>query len=451
MLIDDLFERMRGYTSRTAIFEQGRTYSYGELLAKVARWEATLDSVAFSSKQVIALQSDFSFQSIALLLALFKRGHVVALLSPNVRDTAPFYEGAFVEHLFSCSGVEVQSHELDALETQKHVLLQGLEERSHAGFIIFSSGTTGRPKAILHDLEKFLTSYVGVSKAFNTLAFLLFDHIAGVDTLLYTLSSGGSLAVPEARTPESVCRLIADVGVEVLPVSPSFLNLLLISGAYRKHDLSSLKTVSYGSEPINSHVLDKLPEIFSQARIIQKYGTSEFGSPRSKTRDDSSAWMKLDSERFQTKVIDGLLWVKANSTMLGYLNAVGMLEQDGWLCTGDMVELDGEWMRILGRKSDIINVGGEKVFPVEVEAVLSDVLGVVDSMVYGEAHVLLGNQVCVKVCHVDGEDTKELKKQIRKHCSATLERYKVPSKFVFSTEKLTNQREKKQRSVNQSK
>jgi len=446
VLIDKLFQRLQTNTTKVAVVEQGKTYLYRDLIAATESWVQKLDETVLET-QVVAVQSDFKFQSIALILALFRRGLVVALISPSAKNIQTYCKDAQAEYLFSASDAEdeLTGAKLHCVSDKKHALLNELQLRKHAGFIIFSSGTTGRPKAILHDLEQFLTSYTNVQKAFCTLSFLLLDHIAGLDTLFYTLSSGGSLALPDARTPTAVCKLISDCQVEVLPVSPSFLNLLLLSAEYQNYDLSSLKIVSYGSEPINSNVLKRLPDLFPQARIIQKYGTSEFGSPRSKTREDDSAWMKLDSTNFKTKIVDGILWVKAQSTMLGYLNAEGMLEKDGWLCTGDLVEVEGGWMRIIGRKSDIINVGGEKVFPIEVESVINELTDVIDSMVYGIPHPMLGNQVCIKVFYAKGIDSKSLKKAIRQRCLKELERYKVPTKFEFVTETLTNNREKKQR------
>ena len=446
MLIDKLFDRLKSHGSKVAIYEKGEIYTYSELLIEAEKWTSKLEKT-LEAQHVIALQSDFSFEAIALLIALYRQGKVVALISPGAKSVQTYCEDAQAGYLFNDADGHLSGSELKRAYENAHPLLVGLAAKKHAGFIIFSSGTTGRPKAILHDLENFLTSYDNVKKAFCTLSFLLLDHIAGLDTLFYTLSSGGSLALPKGRTPTAVCKLIADCKVEVLPVSPSFLNLLLLSGEYQHYDLSSLKVVSYGSEPINDSVRVKLPELFPHAKIIQKYGTSEFGSPRSKTKEGDSAWMKLDGEQFQTKVEDGILWVKAQSTMLGYLNAEGMLEQDGWLCTGDMVEVDGPWLRIIGRKSDIINIGGEKVFPIEVESRLNEVADVIDSMVFGESHAMLGNQVCAKVRCEPGMDTKALKKAIRWHCLKHLERYKVPSKFKFVTEALTNKREKKQRVI----
>lgn len=102
-------------------------------------------------------------------------------------------------------------------------------------------------------------------------------------------------------------------------------------------------------------------------KLMEKYGTTEFGSPVSKSRDDDPLWIKFKKENFDYKVVDNRLFVKSPMSMVGYLNDVSGQSVDGWLDTGDMVETDGEWMKILGRESDIINVGGQKVYPSELD------------------------------------------------------------------------------------
>ena len=97
----------------------------------------------------------------------------------------------------------------------------------------------------------------------------------------------------------------------------------------------------------------------------QTYGLSELGILRSKSKGPDSLWVKVGGEGFETRVIEGLLEVKAKSAMLGYLNAPSPFTEDGWFKTGDSVLTDGEFIKILGRESEIINVGGEKVYPME--------------------------------------------------------------------------------------
>ena len=93
-------------------------------------------------------------------------------------------------------------------------------------------------------------------------------------------SSNGSCAViPAGLSADEVCQTIADHQVEVLPTNPAFINLMLLSEAYKRYNLSTLKYITYGAEVMPSLTLKKLNEAFSNVRILQKYGTSEVGNP----------------------------------------------------------------------------------------------------------------------------------------------------------------------------
>ena len=271
-----------------------------------------------------------------------------------------------------------------------------LRNDGEGGFVIFTSGSTGAPKAALHATERFLTKFERPGKPLSTVAFLLFDHIAGIDTLFYTLAAGGCLVLAASRRPDEIAALISKHRVEVLPTSPTFLNLLCLSGAAREFDLSSLKIITYGSEPMSAATLARIGELVPGAKLIQKYGTTEFGSPRALSRGRDSLWLKLKGDETDARIVDGILWVRSPAAMVGYLNAKAPFDADGWICTGDAVEQDGEWIKILGRRSETINVGGEKVHPHEVESAILELDFVEDAVVSGEQNPLTGSVVAAR-------------------------------------------------------
>ena len=98
---------------------------------------------------------------------------------------------------------------------------------------------------------------------------------------------------------------------------------------------------------------------------------------------------------FEHKIVDGMLWLRSSRAMLGYLNAPSPFDADGWFNTQDLVERDGEYIRILGRKSELINVGGEKVHPTEVENVLLQIDNVKDVTVRGVPNAVTGELASV--------------------------------------------------------
>ena len=444
MAMHDPVRQLLALGDDPAMVFRGLRLSYADLHALVQAQDAFLNEHGLTPGSVVALRGDFSPLTIALLLALFEQRAVVALIPAGPADAEALCAQVGARALIEVND-EMATCRLLTPRGPHHPLLAGLLQEEKAGFVIFTSGSSGTPKPVLHGLDRFLKKYRTGGKAFSTLSFLLLDHIAGLDTLFYILYSGGVLVAPQERSPDHICRLIESAKVQVLPVSPSFVNLLWLSGDFERYDLSSVEIVTCGSEPMNANVLDHVAIMFPNATIKQKYGTSEFGSPASQSRGDDQRWIRLDGAGFETKVVDGILYVKSETTMLGYLDDSAPAVVDGWTNTGDRVEQDGPWLRILGRDSDIINVGGEKVFPGEVESVIGQVDEVAECLVYGEPNPITGSMVCATVLPRGDVDQKALRKAIKKLCGARMSRYKVPVKITFSEDSLTNARQKKVR------
>jgi len=109
-------------------------------------------------------------------------------------------------------------------------------------------------------------------------------------------------------------------------------------------------------------------------------------------------------------------------------------DEEGWMCTGDHVELRGEYMRILGRKSEMINVGGQKVFPTEIENVLLEAENIREVTVLGVPHPIMGQVVKAKISLDVPEDQFLLAERLRKFCLERMARYKVPVKYEIVNE-----------------
>jgi long-chain acyl-CoA synthetase len=427
-----LFERLQGWREHEALVGCGETASYGDLLAGVARWHAQLARAGVRPGQVVAFEGDFSAQTVTLLLTLIERGCMaVPLASASEAQKREFLAIATAELLINCrDGAMVPVARTGG--GSRHALIETLAADGRPGLVLFSSGSTGRAKGMLHDIERLLEKFQTVRPGRRILAFLLLDHIGGINTLLAGLASGGTVVTTEDRTPASICRAIERHRAEVLPTSPTFLNLLLLSEEYRRRDLSSLQLITYGTEVMPASTLERLRQIFPGVRLQQTYGLSELGILRSKSRDDGSLWVKVGGEGYETKVVDGILWIRSRSSMVGYLNADNPFDQDGWFNTQDAVEQDGEWLRFLGRTTEIINVGGAKVYPATVESVLLQMDGVVDVTVRGEPNPLVGQCVVARVNLSGPETPPDFKARMRRHCQGRLAPYMIPVKVEIA-------------------
>src|SRR5690606_36575768 len=122
--------------------------------------------------------------------------------------------------------------------------------------------------------------------------------------------------------------------------------------------LRPLRIVSYGTEPMPASTLAALGSALPGVRFKQTYGLSEVGILRTQSRADDSLWMRVGGPEYETRIVEGTLHVRPRYGMLGYLNAPSPFDADGWMDTGDVVVEDGDWLRILGRRRDEINVGG---------------------------------------------------------------------------------------------
>ncbi|MGA2114370.1 MAG: fatty acid--CoA ligase family protein [Bryobacteraceae bacterium] len=441
-----LLERMRETPGNQAVIADGSGMRYGALLDRVSFWKEWLRSKQLGSGDVIALNADYSPDGIAILLALLDALAIVLLLPPTISaETAESYRIAEAKAAIQING-NGTAREVMFGSVVSHPLLRALADKSSPGLILMSSGSTGKPKASLHDAGRFLEKFQRPRAALRAVAVPPMDHVAGLDTLMYCLSSSAAVVCIQDREPATVCRAIESQKVQLLPASAAFLNLLLMSGAYRSHDLSSLQLVAYGSDVMPQPTLDRLKEILPNTAFVQKYGTTELGSPRTRTREDGSLWVKIDDEGYETKIVDGTLWIRARSAMLGYLNARDPFDEEGWINTEDGVEADGEYVRFLGRTSDLINVGGQKIYPTEVENVLMHMDNVSDVLVFGSPNAIMGHVVGARFRLINDERYGDFKRRVRTFCKERLVSYKVPVVIEVTYSPLISSRQKKIRS-----
>ncbi|HVF39115.1 MAG TPA: fatty acid--CoA ligase family protein, partial [Gemmatimonadaceae bacterium] len=273
-----------------------------------------------------------------------------------------------------------------------NALLGELRSRGHPGIVFFSSGTTGRPKAILHDFTNFLARYETPRPPLRALNFLLFDHAGGINTMLHTLFNRGVVVVPSERTPEIIAEEMAAHRVELLPTTPTFLRMMLLAGVLDPAVLPSLRVITYGTERMDQSTLDRLCALLPTVDFRQTYGLSELGvfQVRSKARD--SLWMQIGGKGIETRIVDSVLHIRSANRMLGYLNAPSPFA-DGWYDTGDIVEQDGDYIKVTGRAKEILNVGGLKILPGEIERVALLHPDVLRAKAYGVPNPITGQHI----------------------------------------------------------
>lgn len=440
MQIKFLIERFKKNAKRNALIWGDKTYNYGYLLEKITYWKDYLKDKKIES--VVGLEGDFSPNTIAILICLIDMNYIIVPFNYSQRaKNKKKYKLAGIKHLITID--ENDKVEIKGYTGLSYSYYDMLKKNNKPGLVLFTSGSSGEPKAVVHDFSKLLDKFKVKRKSLSTLNFLLFDHWGGLNTMFYTLFNGGIVISVVDRKPNAVCELIEKYRLELLPVSPTFLNFMIMSGAYKKWDLSSLKIISYGAEPMPKSVLLRLNKIFPNVRFLQTYGLIELGVLRSKSKSNDSLWVKIGGEGSNVRVVNGMLQIKTDSAMLGYLNAPNSFTEDGWFITGDKVLQDGEYFKILGRESEIINVGSEKVYPAEIESVLLEIDGIEDAIVYGEKNPITGKIVVADIKIDKPRNKKQFVALIKNYCRKKLEKYKVPVKINFMQEDLIGNRFKR--------
>jgi len=429
-----IVRRMQGDFEKPALFWNGRELSYGELLDLIGDWQTRLAELKIGPGMVCGLLGDYTPQTVSLMWALMlQRSVLVPFGYPAEAEVPGFVKIAGVAVLFRFKPDDSWSWERFG-DVSGNELIAKFRAQNRPGLVVFTSGSTGKPKGILHDCERVLHKFVKLRDAWRTALFLMIDHFGGFNTWLSTFAYGGVGVCLPNRTPEAVCRTIEASKATLLPTTPTFLNLLIASGCYRDFDLTSVRLITYGTELMPESTLQRVLQVFPSAKIKQTYGLSELGVLRSRSEADSSLWVKVGGDGFDVKVVDNTLWVRSSANMIGYLNAPSPFDTEGWMCTGDQVEVQGEYIRFLGRKSELISVGGQKVFPIEVETALLEMENVREATVYGVPHRLLGQVVHARISLETPEDVETLNERLRRGCLAKLARYKVPVRFVLVAE-----------------
>ncbi len=421
------------------------TEQFYELIDEITNELNNVDVKPFDR---VVLVGDFSAMSLAALVALIKiKATIIPLtndsferLSKNVEDLQPHF---IVRETVNGLGIETRR----AVGKAQSVFSM-LEKRQASGLVLFTSGTSGKPKAVIHDFDGLLKKFLNQRRAMVTINFLLFDHWGGLNTFFHCFASNCVLVFPRLRNPDYICELIEKHKIELLPTTPSFLNLLIISGAIQRYDISSLKLITYGAEPMPMTTLEMVRKQLPGIELRQTYGMIEIGVLKAKSKNSDSLWVKIGGEGCDIRVVDGILQVKSTTTMLGYIGEEMPLTKDGYFITGDAVEQNGDWLRILGRKSEIVMVGAEKVYPIEVESVLLKHPHVVDVMVFGERNPILGNVLCAHVQpHSSIEAGEKLLEDLRAYASDKLKPYMRPIKYVLNNEIGVGSRAKKVRTA----
>lgn len=424
--------------------------TYKDIHEGILLWDDIIYFSEIPMGAVVSVECENSPILISVIIALIKNKNIIVPINTlAMNDDDAFRKISQVEYRLDLSKKEASF--IHSGVKAAHDLYEKLKESKNSGLVLFSSGTTGSPKATVLNFDKIIDKYKNKEQKNNIVSFLGFDHIGGINTIFYTISSGGTVINPLDRTPSNVLESIQRWNGNILPTTPTFLNMVLMSNIIKKYDLSTLNVITYGTEPMPPATLRKLASVFPNVRLKQTYGLSEVGILPTKSKNNNELWLKIGGDGFEYKIKEDILWIRSDIAMLGYLNAESPFDKDGFFNTQDIVEYDKnrEYLKILGRKSEIINVAGEKVYPLEVENIILQVMHVNDVAVFGVKNPVTGMSIkAIISCDVD-TDESALKNEVISYCKKNLSQFKVPMILNFTHTTLHSSRFKKKRDLSE--
>jgi len=424
-----------------ALVGPGWTFSYRELDGKVSATERRLEDLGLAAGTRVALYLPKSAGYVVLLLALIRSGIVACPVSTRLPagGVTPLLRRAGCSALITAGGE--LSGEVDAIEVLDPgaVLVGAPEEKATESIevpldrpstVVFTSGSTGDPKAALHTFGNHYLSAAGSNENIplapgdRWLHSLPLYHVGGLSILFRCLLAGAAVALtePEASLGGSIHGLRA---THVSLVSTQLLRLLAEDA-----DLSGLRAALMGGGPIPPSLVDRA--LARGVPVHTSYGLTEMASQVTTTPPGASAGELRTAGRAlphrEVRVSGaGEILVRGATLFAGYLGEGGTvlpLEDGGWFRTGDLGELEADGnLTVLGRRDNLFVSGGENVRPEEIEAALSRIPGVEEAVVVPVPDPEFGARPVAFVRRSAGAG------DLARALEAVLPRFKIPEAF----------------------
>lgn len=340
-------------------------------------------------------------------------------LSKNELETMDIQQSDLLIKIYNKSKkVENFSHLLEVIERNKHTWQ----------LTMHTSGTTGRPKKIAHYLSSLIRT-VKVADKFrdNVWAFCYNPtHFAGIQVFFQALLNMNTIIYTFDSNQNELFSALIDNKVTNISATPTFYRTKVLNFNDR---VESVRYVTLGGERFDKDLANKLKTIFPKAKIRNIYASTEAGSIFSSDSD----YFIIDKNSLGYVKVDDNGELLINEKLLG--KSEELVINNGWYHTGDIVELvDENKFKIISRKTEMINVGGYKVNPNEVEEEIKKIEGVIDVLVTSRENKLIGNVLVAEIVKEANADEKELEIKIINNLNKTLQKWKVPRIFKYVEE-----------------
>lgn len=474
-----LKQQARRAPQRDALVFNGRRLSYAETNAEVNRRANALAAAGLNKGDRLAIMSTNSDDFVLVIYAAFRLGAILVPVNPRMAAPEVTYlldDSGATAFLFAPSLVEVatKAHaaavappalmlatnagsdhdDIVSLAAAQSVQAPDVEVvESDDAEILYTSGTTGRPKGVLHDHHRVLWDGInvnlgcGICDGDRILHVAPFYHSAELNLFLIGgMMVGATHVILPAFEPAAVLQAMAAERITVFFGVPTMYQMLLAEPAFSNCDLSQWRVGMFGAAPMPLSTIERLAESAPGVRLFNLCGPTEAGpggislGPADMQRKPGSNGVAFINT--EARVVDaegrdvaageiGEIVLRGETLMKGYWNrpeATAEVMRDGWLHTGDLARIDADgYMTLVDRMKDMIITGGMNVYSAEIENALAAHPDVLDCAVVGVPHELYGESIVAVVTPQQGASLDL--ETVRAHVMTLLADYKAPHRM----------------------
>lgn len=385
---------------------------------EIYSWDFLISDIKATTQfNLYCASNDFYsiFKNIVVSMLL---GEKIVLLDADLTPTERFQLTGF--EYFDEFDKAIDQHQLPPFSNKDDLLSLLKNPISSWQITLFTSGTTGVPKKVTHGFASVARFVKFSSKHQQSVWGFAYHptHMAGLQVFLQALLNGSSIVRLFGLKQEEIWQEISKNGVTHLSATPTFYRLLLPCN----QNFNTVLRLTSGGEKFNERTFVQLSAVFPNAKITNVYASTEAGSLFA---SENEVFHISKDQASLIKVVNDELMI--HNSLMG----ISAISNDEWYATGDLVSFESNestQFRLVSRKNEMINVGGYKVNPHEVEEAILGIDEIKSVRVYAKSNAVLGNVIC---CELVTDDHSMTEAKIRSYLQTKLQEFKIPRMIRF--------------------
>ena len=474
-IIDLLRNNAEKYPAKIGFIDEENKITFQKMLKSVEKFSSS--ELLKNKNQTIGLILENSIEGIIAYLGIINSGKIVHIIPPNIT------EKNFINQIKSSNPSAIICSEKNQTNfsnfnhkdvpiytneeiISKSTIQEKIPDINKIAYLIYTSGTTSEPKGvpISHEMIEFTTKNIvkilGYSKNDIDLTPLPLYHSFGLGCLHTSIYVGSTFVLlKNTNNLENILNSLKKFNATTLAAVPATLTKLLrFENQYLKEKFSNIRLVITNSTSIPKNTVNDLKIILENRKLATYYGLTEasrstFMIFNENSKLDESVGKPAPGVKIKIKKIDkkleiGEIFVQGKNVIKNYWdNSIADKNlEDGWLQTNDIGYFDNDKnLFLVGRNDDVINIGGEKVIPSEIEEIIKQIPEIEDAVAFGIDNKIFGKTIKVNVIKKKNSNLEKIK--ILSYCLKNLEKFKIPSKIEFVDKIPKNEYGKVKRSI----